>query len=109
MSASAYVFATSCTEPDEEFTSVHAMARAIIAKRDRVKGDGARSEPACINAMLSRGGAPCMQVVVIRLLDGSCGGRGEFLGYAMVHGSDGLARLRQALADVAGVKHAMVA
>lgn len=95
-----FIFATSCTEPDEEFSSVHTLARAIVAKRDRMPGEAGRALPNLIQAMGSRGGAPTMSMVAVRVQDGAHDGRGTLLGYAMGPGADLLARLRQALVDV---------
>jgi hypothetical protein len=102
MSADLYVLATSCTEPDEEFSSVHTLARAILARRDRL---GGRPDAACIDAIMSRDGLPGAEVIAIRAKDGSCGGRGALLGYAFVPGTGAIGRLRQALVDVSARVH----
>lgn len=81
MSAQPYVLATSCAAPDQEFTSLRALAERLQAIRAQAAG---RPEISVVPAMLTRCELPGGKVLSIRLLDGSCGGRGAPIGYAFV-------------------------
>lgn len=81
MSAQPYVLATSCAAPDQEFTSLRTLAQGIGRLRDLVAG---RPALHCVAAVLTRCELPGGRVVAVRLLDGTCGGKGSALGYAFL-------------------------
>lgn len=91
--AKPYTLAFSCSKPDLEFSNLQALARAIVEIRDT----SPRSpEISAISARLTRSDLPGGAVVAVRMLDGSCGGRGELIGYAFMpansYGEDMLMR-----------------
>lgn len=88
--------ATSCAEPDLEFTSPLTLARHVVAQRERLKSKAA---PALYATTLCRDGLTSAQVIAIRLADGPNRGKGALIGYAFIPGTGALGRLRQALAD----------
>lgn len=101
MSGQPYILATSCAAPDQEFSTLRTLAQGIARLRDAVdKALAVR----CHLAQLTRCELPGGRVVAVRLLDGSCGGRGSALGYAFLprqHHSHEVEALEAALAEAA--------
>lgn len=80
-----FILATSCAEPDREFGSIEALARAIDTARNAAPN---RPSLRFIDAMLSRG--PELsggKVVAVRLYDGGDAGHGTLIGYAFMPGA----------------------
>lgn len=81
MSAS-YILARSCAEPDQEFGSLVALARAIDAVRCAVAGQpGLR----LTDSVVARGPElPGGKAISLRMVSADDGGRGTLIGYAFL-------------------------
>lgn len=89
-----YTLGTSLAEPDQVFPSLAALARALVARRDALPG---RPALATFSATLARAPLPGGACVSVRARDGSCGGRGAWLGYVFMPGPRPWERLMRAL------------
>ena len=76
------ILAFGCGRPDREFASLEALARAIVAERDKL-AEGRWLVG--VSANLARGAdLPAGACVSVRALDGSNGGKGALIGYAFL-------------------------
>lgn len=104
MTGQPHVLATSCTEPDQEFATLRALALAVLKRRELIPGD---PELKLSIATVSRGELPGGQCVAVRALDGSHAGKGVLIGYAFmpgVHGEKALRLLMAAILALAGAE-----
>lgn len=82
-----YVLATACAAPDLEYPSLRALGAAICLMRDVLDPDHQR-ELVLTPSMVSRGDLPGGACVAVRARRDGEPGRGEFIGYALIPGTE---------------------
>lgn len=82
-----FVLATGCVEPDCDFASIEALARALVERRDRICR-GARPALSVRPAIVARSELPGGWVLAVRARDGSNNGHGAVIGYVFMPKAD---------------------